>query len=219
MNPCGSFYKRKEGETMKLFSIITIRLLVAACESSSLVIVVIETTAGDIVVGVDTVAATITATNFLRYVDGGFYAGGTFYRSVRMDNQPDNDIRIEVIQGGVNTVGETSFFESIVLERTNKTGIRHLDGVISMARDGPDSATHSIFICIGDQPSLDFGGMRNPDRQGFGAFGHVISGMDLVRLIQWCGSRTDIDRAGGDRTGLPARLARAHSQTCKYRHP
>jgi peptidyl-prolyl cis-trans isomerase A (cyclophilin A) len=102
MNPCGSFYRRKEGETMKLFSIITICLLVAACESSSLVTVVIETTAGDIVVEVDTVAATITAINFLRYVDGGFYAGGTFYRSVRMDNQPDDDIRIEVIQGFAN---------------------------------------------------------------------------------------------------------------------
>ena len=53
-----------------------------------------------------------------------------------------------------------------------------------MARDGPDSATHSIFICIGDQPSLDFGGQRNPDGQGFAAFGRVVDGMDVVVRIQ-----------------------------------
>ena len=53
--------------------------------------------------------------------------------------------------------------------------------------DGPgaaDSATSGLFICINDQPSLDFGGMRNPDGQGFAAFGRVVRGMDVVRKIQ-----------------------------------
>jgi len=107
-----------------------------------------------------------------------------FFRTVRMDNQPNSDIRIEVIQGGASLERENEFFSPIALERTNLTDIRHLDGVISMARGAPDSATHSFFICVGDQPSLDFGGMRNLDGQGFGAFGKVVSGMEVVRKIQ-----------------------------------
>jgi len=69
-------------------------------------------------------------------------------------------------------------------ESTKQTGILHKDGTISMARNEPGSATSEFFICIGDQPSLDFGGMRNPDGQGFAAFGRVIKGMEVVRTIQ-----------------------------------
>ena len=53
-----------------------------------------------------------------------------------------------------------------------------------MARDGPDTATSDFFICVGDQPALDYGGKRNPDGQGFAAFGRVVLGMDVVRKIQ-----------------------------------
>jgi peptidyl-prolyl cis-trans isomerase A (cyclophilin A) len=102
----------------------------------------------------------------------------------RMDNQPDNDIRIEVIQGGINPESALDDFAPINLESTEQTGILHVDGVISMARGSADSATHEIFICIGDQPSLDFGGLRNTDGQGFAAFGRVLSGMDVVVEIQ-----------------------------------
>jgi peptidyl-prolyl cis-trans isomerase A (cyclophilin A) len=70
------------------------------------------------------------------------------------------------------------------LERTRDTGIKHLEGTLTMARDGPDTAQDSFSICIGDQPELDFGGRRNPDGQGFAAFGRVIRGMDVVRRIQ-----------------------------------
>ena len=69
-------------------------------------------------------------------------------------------------------------------ETTETTGIKHTDGVISMARLEPGTASTEIFICIGDQPSLDFGGDRNPDGQGFAAFGKVSGGMDVVRNIQ-----------------------------------
>ena len=169
---------------MILQNLLLVLSLLTVCMSYGQVTVIIETTEGDIVVEVDTVAAPITAANFLRYVDAGSYQGGTFYRTVRMDNQPDNLIRIEVIQGGANADKEGDSFQPIVLERTDQTGILHRDGVISMARDGPDSATHSIFICIGDQPSLDFGGQRNPDGQGFAAFGRVVDGMDVVVRIQ-----------------------------------
>jgi len=169
------------------FCLLVTAILLGGCQISPYsrsVPVTIETTLGNIEIEVDPVAAPITTKNFLRYVDGGFYEGGTFFRTVRMDNQPNSNIRIEVIQGGANLEREDEFFSPIILERTNLTGIRHLDGVISMARGAPDSATHSIFICIGDQPSLDFGGMRNPDGQGFGAFGKVVGGMDVVLQIQ-----------------------------------
>ena len=98
-------------------------------------------------------------------------------------NQPNDAVKIAVIQAGANPARDTEVHDAIPLERTSETGLHHLDGTISMARLGPDTATHSFFICIGDQPELDFGGRRNPDGQGFGAFGRVIEGMDLVREI------------------------------------
>ena len=145
--------------------------------------VVVETGMGSFELEVDVDAAPITAANFLRYVDGGFYDGGTFFRTVRADNQPDDSIRIAVIQGGRNPELEAESFPPIPLERTSETGLLHVDGAVSMGRSGPDTATHSFFICVGDQPSLDFGGMRNPDGQGFAAFGRVVAGMDVVRAI------------------------------------
>ncbi len=146
--------------------------------------VALETPWGRIVIDVDTTNAPVTARNFLRYVDAGFYDGGVFHRTVTMRNQPRNKIRIEVVQAGANPARANEGFPPIPLERTSKTGLRHLDGTISMARDGPDTATSGFFLCIGPQPSLDFGGMRNPDGQGFAAFGRVIEGMDVVRRIQ-----------------------------------
>ena len=144
----------------------------------------VQTALGDIVIEVDRARAPITAANFLKYVDAGHYDGGTFHRTVRMDNQPESPIKIEVIQAGVNPAQAKSGFPPIALERTSVTGLTHKDGVVSMARSTADSATSGWFICINDQPSLDFGGKRNPDGQGFAAFGRVVSGMEVVRKIQ-----------------------------------
>jgi peptidyl-prolyl cis-trans isomerase A (cyclophilin A) len=116
-------------------------------------------------------------------VDLGFYRFARFHRTVRADNQPDSKVKIAVIQGGLDST-RVKDFPPIPLERTSKTHLRHRDGTISMARDGPDTATSDFFICIGDQPELDYGGRRNPDGQGFAAFGRVMLGMDLVRKIQ-----------------------------------
>lgn len=146
--------------------------------------VVISTTLGSIEVEVDEQHAPATAANFLRYVDADRYTGGRFHRTVTMQNQPDKKIKIEVVQAGVNPKFEKRDFPPILPERTNKTGLKHLDGTISMARDGADTATSDFFICIGNQHELDFGGKRNPDGQGFAAFGHVVKGMDVVRKIQ-----------------------------------
>jgi len=167
----------------------------------------IETRFGSIRVALDEEAAPITTTNFLAYVDEGLYDGGAFHRTVRLDNQsnanlkreaigggidpeadrgklPNDAVAIEVIQGGVNPEREDELGAPIPLERTSETGLSHVDGTISMARLAPDSAVSDFFICINDQPELDFGGRRNPDGQGFAAFGRVIEGMEVVREIQ-----------------------------------
>jgi peptidyl-prolyl cis-trans isomerase A (cyclophilin A) len=146
--------------------------------------VVLQTDLGEIELRLDQVRAPTSAANFLRYVDAGHYDGGRFHRTVRLDNQPDNDILIEVIQAGVSRARAADDFNTIPLERTNRTGLKHTDGAVSMARDGPDTATSDFFICIGDQPELDFGGRRNPDGEGFAAFGRVVRGMEVVRAIQ-----------------------------------
>jgi len=146
--------------------------------------VLIQTEKGDIEVELNASKAPITVANFLTYVDGKFYDGGRFHRTVKPDNQPENKIKIEVIQGGINPDKTKQEFPTIKLERTRDTKLSHKDGTISMARDEPDTATSDFFICIADQPELDFGGKRNPDRQGFAAFGRVVKGMDVVKKIQ-----------------------------------
>jgi peptidyl-prolyl cis-trans isomerase A (cyclophilin A) len=158
---------------------------VSSQENSKPVRVLIHTELGEIEVEIDTARAPISAANFLKYVDGGHYNGGRFHRAVKLnpDNQPDNEIKIEVIQAAINPERRRDGFPPILLERTNKTGLKHKDGTLSMARRGPDTATSDFSICIGDQPELDFGGKRNPDGQGFAAFGQVVKGMDVVRKI------------------------------------
>lgn len=144
--------------------------------------VLIRTEMGDIVVEVDAARAPVTAANFLRYVGAGLYDGSTFHRTVTPANQPDNAVRIEVIQGGQLPADKE--LPPIAHETTAVTGLKHVDGAISMARGKPGTAASSFFICINDQPELDFGGRRNPDGQGFAAFGRVVRGLDVVRAIQ-----------------------------------
>jgi peptidyl-prolyl cis-trans isomerase A (cyclophilin A) len=145
--------------------------------------VLLETALGEIELFVDVAHAPATARNFLRYVEDGRYDGGRFHRTVTPENQPGRKVKIDVIQAGVPPEKEKLDRPPIPLERTSETGLSHVDGAISMARDTPDSATSDFFVCVGAQPSLDFGGARNPDGQGFGAFGRVVRGMDVVRRI------------------------------------
>jgi len=143
----------------------------------------IETEVGDIIVELYPDKAPVTVANFLRYIDSSFFNGGSFYRTVREDNEVRKTVPIEVIQAGIHPWKENFSFPPIVLERTSLTGIRHTTGAVSMARSGADSATNSFFICVRDLPSLDFAGKRNPDGQGFAAFGKVVQGMDVVKRI------------------------------------
>jgi peptidyl-prolyl cis-trans isomerase A (cyclophilin A) len=170
----------------------------------------LETEKGTIEVELDAARAPRTTANFLRYVDGGFYDGGRFHRTVRPDNQPGDKVKIGVIQAAVRPGKEKDEFPPIKLERTSRTGLRHRDGAISMARDGPDTATSEFFLCVGAQPELDAGGKRNPDGQGFAAFGHVVRGMSVVRAIQAAA-------ADGQRLTPPVKILRARTSNGKGR--
>jgi peptidyl-prolyl cis-trans isomerase A (cyclophilin A) len=156
----------------------------ASSQNPSIPRVRVETSLGAIVLELYPDKAPGTVANFLRYVDARHFDGGQFHRTVTPENQPNDSVRIEVVQASVAAARNGEAFPAIPLERTSVTGLRHLDGTLSMARGGPDSARSSFFVCIGDQPSLDFGGHRNLDGQGFAAFGRVVEGMDVVRRIQ-----------------------------------
>jgi peptidyl-prolyl cis-trans isomerase A (cyclophilin A) len=142
----------------------------------------INTSMGKITVELYPKKAPITVANFLKYVDAHLYDNSSFFRAVTLNNQLKDSIKIEVIQGG--EIDSTKMFAPVVLETTKQTGLTHKNGTLSMARDKPNSATTNFFICINDQPSLDYGGKRNKDGQGFAAFGTVIRGMDIVKKIQ-----------------------------------
>jgi len=143
--------------------------------------VILRTALGAIEAAVDLAHAPISGGDFLKYVDRRLFDGSAFYRTVRPDNDI-NPVKIDVIQGGL--MNDRKMLPPIPHEPTNKTGLHHLDGTISKARDRPGTGSAgAFFICIGDQPELDFGGRRNPDRQGFAAFGRVVHGMDVVRAI------------------------------------
>lgn len=171
---------------MRIFLLIMIASILLSCSSNNPKILIL-TELGDIALEIYIDKAPITASNFLAYVDAGKYNNQSyFYRTVRLDNQPKNPIKIEVIQGGFyhDSLIELHQFTPIKHETTKETGITHRDGVISMARGPVGTASSEFFISIGDQPSLDFDGKRNNDGQGFAAFGKVINGMEIVRKIQ-----------------------------------
>lgn len=148
----------------------------------------VATAAGTFYIAVDTKRAPITSANFLKYVEAGLYSSGRFHRATRADNYtpaPPARPMMNIIQGGINPTRRSEGFPAIPLERTSVTGIKHVTGVVSMARGtATDTATSDFFVLLDDQPSLDFGGQRFDDGQGGAAFGRVVEGLDIVRKIQ-----------------------------------
>jgi peptidyl-prolyl cis-trans isomerase A (cyclophilin A) len=136
--------------------------------------VLLDTTAGKIVIAVDTRRAPITANNFLRYVDAGKFNGKFFYRAARSKSHPG----VGLVQAGIDSAVRDSFFP-IKHEPTTLTHLKHVDGTVSMARNKPGTAMGDFFICVGAAPSLDAG----PNYAGYAAFGHVVSGMDVAKRI------------------------------------
>lgn len=147
-------------------------------------VVRIDTDAGVMTVALALEHAPLTVCNFLAYVAAGDYDGGAFFRTVTAATNTANPNPIDVIQAASKRGVDDRARPPVRLERTRDTGLNHRAGVISMARDGPDTATSSFFIMTQDTPSLDHGGARNPDGQGFAAFGRLIDGLDVARRIQ-----------------------------------
>lgn len=171
--------------------------------------VALDTTMGRVVVRLDAAAAPLSAADFLRHVDQGLYTGATFYRTVRRDNDHGSP-PIEVVQGGVADDGKT--LPPIAHEPTSTTGLRHRDGTLSLARGAPGTGGGAaFFICVGDQPGLDAGQGRNPDRLGFAAFGQVVEGMDVVRRIHAAPTDPEAGEAyvRGQMLREPVRILRA----------
>ena len=141
-----------------------------------LVNVRIETTEGPIVVALEQARAPITTANFLRYVDEKRFDGISFYRAVNV--APG----FGLIQGGIRGDAR-KLLPPIKHEPTTVTGLSHIDGAISMARNAPGTADASFFITVGAIPSMDADPKQSGDNLGFAVFGHVTEGMDIVRHI------------------------------------
>ena len=170
---------------MRSLLALLLPLTLAAAPRAGLPHVRLDTGEGPIVLELDTRHAPVTANNFLAYVDEHRFDGTSFYRVVRNKY----DARKGFVQGGVNHVARLSR-DPIAHEPTSRTGLRHVDGTISMARFLPGSAQGDWTIIVGSAPYLDAHG-KDP---GYAAFGHVVSGMPVVRRIlagkTWPGGRT-----------------------------
>jgi peptidyl-prolyl cis-trans isomerase A (cyclophilin A) len=143
----------------------------AAPAAAAPIRVLLHLQAGDIVIALDAEHAPLTTANFLRYVDQKRYDGARFYRAVKIDDAGQYGL----LQGGLRG-GRVQEFKPIAHESPAVTGLHHVDGAVSMARNAPGTATSEFFIVIGDLSSLDGG----PDDPGYAVFGHVESGMPLV---------------------------------------
>ena len=134
-----------------------------------------ETVLGSFVLALDAKRAPITTANFMKYVDDGRFDGISFYRVARDKKDPKKGF----VQSGIRTDARR-FLDMIPHESTAKTGIKHLDMTISMARRGdPGSANGNWFIAVGPMPWMD----TRKDFAGYAAFGHVVAGQDVVRRI------------------------------------
>lgn len=185
----------------RLLTAASAALLLGAAPVPELVRVRLETDAGPITLALDAGRAPVTTANFMAYVDDGRFDGTLFYRAARSRKRPGDGF----VQGGVRTNLHRAL-PPISLERTDRTGIRHLDATVSMARGQFDaSATGNFVLTIGPAPFLDAG----PGRSGYAAFGRVVGGMDAVRrvLVQPTGGGTGAMR--GQMLARPVRIVRA----------
>jgi peptidyl-prolyl cis-trans isomerase A (cyclophilin A) len=157
--------------------------------------VVLTTAQGDITIELFVDKAPITAKNYLKYVDRKLFDGATFYRASKPPGQAANDYG--TVQGGLQN-DPAKVLPPIAHESTLKTGILHKDGVVSMGRHAPGTAQADWFICVGDMSYLD-ADPKDPKNPGFAAFGHVVSGMDVVQKI--LGMPTDPNRGEGAMKG------------------
>ncbi len=148
-------------------------------------LVSLKTPFGKIIITLCPDKAPITVSNFLKYVDKKLFDESSIFRIVTNENAnqiEDKSVKITVVQAGLPP-DHSKLLEDITHETTQQTGVRHLDGTISMARFESGTANGSFFFCIDDQPELDHGGKRYDDGLGFAAFGRISQGRDILELI------------------------------------
>ncbi|HEX8625567.1 MAG TPA: peptidylprolyl isomerase [Allosphingosinicella sp.] len=135
----------------------------------------LDTEAGPILLALDHKNAPVTTANFVRYVDAKRFDGTFFYRAARTRGATGRGF----VQGGIRHSARRSF-PPIAHEATEKTGLKHVDGTVSMARAAPAGAMGDFFIIVGGaMPAMD----SKPGAPGFAAFGRVEQGMDVVRTL------------------------------------
>lgn len=147
--------------------------------------VLIQTSLGNLTIELYLDKAPITVKNFLKYVDNHLFDESSIFRIVTDENAgqaEDANAKINVIQAGLPPE-HPKLLEGITHESTQLTGLKHLDGTVSMARFEPGTADGSFFICINDQPELNYGGKRYDDGLGFAAFGQITHGRDVLEKI------------------------------------
>lgn len=150
---------------------------VRAQDNGDLAKVLIATDKGDILALLEVGKAPITCANFLRYVDGARYDGASIYRAVQAPGAPD----VGLIEGGIDD--SRKLYPPVAHESTALTGLKHLDGTLSMARDAPGTAASDFFVCVGPASYLDANPAASGDGAGYAAFGQVLQGMEVVRAI------------------------------------
>ncbi len=172
---------------MKQVIILLLAVFFLACNQRSKEAprVVIDTNYGDIEVELYPAKAPVTVAAFLSYVDSGLYTNSAFYRVVLAEGM-STEANVGLIQGGTwqTTDRGKPALPGIPHESTQKTGLSHTNGTISLARTDTGTANTEFFICIGDQSQFDYGNSNPADGQGFAAFGRVVNGMKTVRTIQ-----------------------------------
>lgn len=142
------------------------------------VLVRLETSLGPIIIALKARQAPLTVANFLRYVDEKRYDGSSFWRSAKAPSSVDYGL----IEGGLQG-DPKKLLPPVAHEPTSQTGLRHVDGTISLARKAPGTGDSDFFICVGDAPYLDANPAGEGDNVGFAAFGQVVQGMEIVRKI------------------------------------
>ncbi len=144
---------------------------VAGVARAEPVVVLMQTSKGDVTLELDADKAPETVKNFLRYVDEGFYDGTIFHRVIKNF----------MVQGGgfTPTMSQKKAYEPVKNEAKN--GLKNTRGTIAMARTSdPHSATAQFFINHKDNAFLDYPGQ---DGWGYTVFGRVTGGMEVVDAI------------------------------------
>jgi peptidyl-prolyl cis-trans isomerase A (cyclophilin A) len=166
----------------------------------------LQSDAGPILLELDNKHAPVTTANFVRYVDQRRFDGTFFYRAARTKGAD----RRGFVQGGIRHSARRSL-PPIVHEPSSKTGLKHVDGTVSMARAAPAGAMGDFFIIVGGaMPAMD----AKPGSPGFAAFGRVADGMDVVRKLL---AEPTIPNAGrgpmrGQMIEKPVRIIRARRE-------